>query len=591
MTFIQQLIALSEEAMLQLFAIERGTVSPAWGKTRKEFKGDYTLVVFPLVAHAKKSPEEVARLLGIFLKEKSTLVEDFNVVKGFLNVSLAPKVWFDFLSKLPPPAERFPERGSKFPVMVEYSSPNTNKPLHLGHVRNNLLGYAVSRILEAVGHEVIKTQIINDRGIHICKSMVAWQLFGNGETPEQSGLKGDKLVGKYYVIFDKEHRAQKEILKVEGIAEVDLDKTPIMRQAQEMLLRWEKNDPEVLQLWNTMNGWVYDGFEQTYQRLGVTFDKLYYESDTYIHGRDVVLNGVEKGVFEKQPDGSVWCDLTGDGLDRKLLLRSDGTSVYMTQDIGTALLRIADFPEVRQMIYTVGNEQDYHFNVLFKILKKLGYSWADSCYHLSYGMVDLPEGKMKSREGTVVDADDLMREMYENARAATLELGKLEDTCEKDRELLYEQVGMAALKYFILKVDPKKRMLFNPQESIDLNGNTGPFIQYTHARIKSILRKAGAFVCASDVEVDIGDPERDVIRSLYDFEEALHESARCYSPGVLVNYLYELARQFNSFYQSCPILNAPTDELRALRLGIAQQVAQTLAYGLSLLGIAAPERM
>lgn len=585
------LTALTSRAVQALYGHTIDENLLTWNKTRKEFEGDFTLVVFPLLKISQQNPEITATQIGEYLNANSENISRFNVVKGFLNVSFSDAFWVGYLSTIPLPPLRLPKTDSAWPIMVEYSSPNTNKPLHLGHIRNNLLGYSVSRILEANGHKVIKTQVINDRGIHICKSMVAWLQFGNGETPENSGLKGDKLVGKYYVLFDKEHRVQKSKRVEEGVDQNKLDDTPIMRQAQEMLRKWEKGDPDTLQLWQTMNAWVYTGFESTYRRLGVAFDRLYYESETYLHGKDVVLQGLSNGVFQRDSDGSVWCDLTDDGHDRKILLRSDGTSVYMTQDIGTALLRIGDYPEVRQMIYTVGNEQDYHFAVLFKILGKLGFDWAEKCYHLSYGMVDLPEGKMKSREGTVVDADDLMQQMFESARETTIELGKMQNQSNANLDVLSEQIGMAALKYFILKVDPRKRMMFNPRESVDLNGNTGPFIQYTHARICSILRKAPETEEIQYPSVALADAERKLIALLYDYEETIAESAVAFAPSLLANYLYDLAKSFNGFYQTSPILNAAETEIRHLRWKICQHVAHTLKHGLSLLGIEAPERM
>lgn len=474
--------------------------------------------------------------------------------------------------------------------MVEYSSPNTNKPLHLGHIRNNLLGYSVSEILKANGHKVVKTQIINDKGIHICKSMLAWQKFGAGETPETSGLKGDKLVGKYYVEFDKRYKQEIEELTNAGQPVEEAKKNaPLLLEAQEMLRKWEAGEEETVSLWNTMNGWVYNGFSETYKELGVDFDKLYYESDTYLIGKEKVTNGLQKGVFFSKEDGSVWCDLTNDGLDEKLLLRADGTSVYMTQDIGTALLRLADYPDLNQLIYTVGNEQDYHFKVLFLILEKLGYEWARDCYHLSYGMVDLPSGKMKSREGTVVDADDLMKDMFVTARETAEELGKLEGMSEADKAELFKTIGLAALKYFILKVDPKKSMMFDPKQSIDFNGNTGPFIQYTHARISAIVRRSrDVSDCSSYNELE--SKEREIIRLLHDFPAIVEEAGREYSPAVIANYVYELVKSYNSFYQALPIFGQ-SKEVESFRITLSSRCGETIAFCLNLLGISAPDRM
>jgi arginyl-tRNA synthetase len=476
--------------------------------------------------------------------------------------------------------------------MVEYSSPNTNKPLHLGHVRNNLLGYSVAEILKANGHEVKKVQVINDRGIHICKSMVAWQNFGDGETPETSGLKGDKLVGKYYVLFDKKYKEQIAELVASDIAEEKAAQdAEIMQEAREMLQQWEADEPKVKALWATMNSWVYEGFESTYARLGVNFDKLYFESDTYLVGRDVVKDGVSKGVFEQQSDGSIWCDLTGDGLDRKLLLRSDGTAVYMTQDIGTAILRKQDWTALNQLIYTVGNEQDYHFKVLFLVLEKLGYDWAKQCYHLSYGMVDLPSGKMKSREGTVVDADDLMEEMFNAAKAQSEEKGKLEGTSTEDANALFEMLGMGALKYFILRVDPKKRMLFDPQESIDMQGNTGPFIQYTHARICSLLRKSEALPASISYSTALDTKEKSILRMLNSYPEVVRQAGEEYSPALIANFGYDLAKEFNQFYQELPILKDVSDETRTFRLALTSLTGQVISSSMKLLGIQVPQKM
>jgi len=563
-------------------------------KTRKEFEGDVTLVVFPLTSITRLSPEETGNRIGTMLVEAIDEVEGFNVVKGFLNISFGAGYWSGQLREMRA-QEHFGsvEKGMHSRnVMVEYSSPNTNKPLHLGHVRNNLLGWSVAEILKANGHEVQKVQIINDRGIHICKSMVAWQKFGKGETPESSGLKGDKLVGKYYVIFDRQYKEEIAALIASGVDENEAtEKAPILLEAREMLLKWEADDAEVRQLWTTMNGWVYKGFDATYDRLGVDFDKLYYESNTYLLGKDMVEEGVRKGVFEQQADGSIWCDLTADGLDRKLLLRSDGTAVYMTQDIGTAILRYQDWPQLDQLIYTVGNEQDYHFKVLFLILKKLGYSWAEACYHLSYGMVDLPSGKMKSREGTVVDADDLMEEMFQAAKAQSEEKGKLDGMTSAEAHDLFEMLGLGALKYFILRVDPKKRMLFDPQESIDMQGNTGPFIQYTHARICSLLRKAGVLSDEVPLRESLHESERSIVRLLSTYPAAVKQAGEEYSPAVIANYAYELAKEFNHFYQEMPILKEEDAQIRDFRLVLTAMTGQVISSAMGLLGIRVPKKM
>jgi len=563
-------------------------------KTRKEFEGDITLVVFPLTRISKLSPEETGKRLGEGLVATVEEVTAFNVVKGFLNITYSDSYWQDRLNAMRT-EENFghhPKGAHSRNIMVEYSSPNTNKPLHLGHVRNNLLGYSVAEILKANGHEVKKVQVINDRGIHICKSMVAWQNFGNGETPATSGLKGDKLVGKYYVLFDKKYKEQIAELVASGIAEEKAAQDAgIMQEAREMLQQWEADEPKVKTLWATMNGWVYEGFESTYARLGVNFDKLYFESDTYLVGRDVVKDGVSKGVFEQQLDGSIWCDLTGDGLDRKLLLRSDGTAVYMTQDIGTAILRKQDWTALNQLIYTVGNEQDYHFKVLFLVLEKLGYDWAKQCYHLSYGMVDLPSGKMKSREGTVVDADDLMEEMFNAAKAQSEEKGKLEGMSTEDANALFEMLGMGALKYFILRVDPKKRMLFDPQESIDMQGNTGPFIQYTHARICSLLRKSEALPASISYSTALDPKEKSILRMLNSYPEVVRQAGEEYSPALIANFGYDLAKEFNQFYQELPILKDVSDETRTFRLALTSLTGQVISSSMKLLGIQVPQKM
>ena len=561
-------------------------------ETKKEFEGDFTIVVFPLVRIAKSKPEQVAETLGNLLVEKVPEIEKFNVVKGFLNISLTSSFWLNWLANLESIETRLPKTESRGELMVEYSSPNTNKPLHLGHIRNNLLGYSVSEILKSAGYKVYKTQIVNDRGIHICKSMIAWEKFGNRETPESSGLKGDKLVGKYYVAFDKEYKKQVRESIDSWLGDKDAMPEPqIMKEAQAMLKKWESGDEKVISLWEKMNGWVYKGFDETYARLGVDFDKLYYESNTYLFGKDIVNENIENGIFYRKEDGSVWCDLTEDGLDNKLVIRADGTTVYMTQDIGTALLRLKDYPKISRLIYTVGNEQDYHFKVLFKILEKLGYSWASDCYHLSYGMVDLPTGKMKSREGTVVDADDLMEEMSQKAEEITTDLGKLEELEDADKVELYNSIGMAALKYFMLKVDPKKKMLFNPEESIDFNGNTGPFIQYTHARIQAILRRVKERTLVPFVKTELHEKEKTVLRLIKKLPEVIEESAVNYSPAVLCNYLYDVVKAYNSFYQSMPIFDDEHPAQESFRVELTKQSGATIAFCLNLLGINAPERM
>ena len=560
--------------------------------SRKEFEGDYTLVVFPLIRTLKGKPEEIGAKIGESLVENNKITA-FNVVKGFLNMSLSS---VEFLENFTQNAQNSTFGITKVDensrtVMVEYSSPNTNKPLHLGHVRNNLLGYSVSQIIEEAGNNVIKTQIINDRGIHICKSMIAWEKFGNGETPESANMKGDHLVGKYYVEFDKHYRQEIKELEAQGKSEDEAKKeAPIFLEAQEMLRQWEAHEPKVIELWQKMNGWVYDGFAKTYKRLGVAFDEYLYESNTYILGKDIVEEGLNKGVFYKREDGSVWIDLTAEGLDEKLVLRSDGTSVYITQDLGTAVERFKNNPTLEELTYVVGNEQDYHFKVLFLILKKLGYSWADALHHLSYGMVDLPNGKMKSREGTVVDADDLMQEVYNTAKEISEELGKLDGMSDDEKAELYETIAMGALKYYILKVDPKKRILFDPKESVDFNGNTGPFIQYTFARIQSLLRKESPK--EFDVNaIELNDAEKEIIRALYDFEDTIEKAATEMSPALIANYVYELVKLFNSFYQNNPILKNEDENVKNFRLYLSQWVANTIQNSLRLLGIGVPERM
>jgi arginyl-tRNA synthetase len=584
-----------QKAIAALFgqSVEQIQLQP----TNQEFEGSHTLVCFPLTKVSKKKPEETAQAVGEYLVQHSGVVNRFNVVKGFLNLVINDKTWAEVFAGIysNPSYGTMPSNGKE--IMVEYSSPNTNKPLHLGHLRNNFLGWSVAEIHKANGYKVHKVQIINDRGIHICKSMAAWKLYGNGETPQTSGLKGDKLVGKYYVEFDKNFKAQTKELVEKGVAEAEAEKqAPIMKMAVDMLQKWEAKDAETVQLWKTMNGWVYKGFDVTYQRMGVDFEKLYYESDTYLLGKEEVTRGLEKGVFFKKDDGSVWVDLTADGLDQKVLLRSDGTSVYMTQDIGTAILRFRDFPNIAGQVYTVGNEQEYHFKVLFLILGKLGYEWAKQCYHLSYGMVDLPSGKMKSREGTVVDADDLMQEMVEEAERQTRELGKIEELNEKEQRELFEMVGLSALKFFLLKVDPKKRMMFDPNESIQLQGFTGPFVQYTHARIRAIIRKAESMnisVSAEDLKaVSSFEPaERDGLHLLSLFENKLREAAKDYSPAVIANYAFDLAKQYNQFYQNIPIFNESDQNKLKFRIAFSKAIADAIKKAMGLLGIQVPERM
>ena len=566
-------------------------------QTKKEFVGDVTLVVFSLLRHIKGNPVQIGEQIGTYLKEKvGNLATDFNVIKGFLNLVIADTYYLNFLTEI----KNNPQFGlttpnSKEAILVEYSSPNTNKPLHLGHIRNNLLGYSVAEILKAAGHKVYKTQIINDRGIHICKSMVAWQRFGNGETPENTGLKGDKLVGNYYVAFDKAYKEEIQELIAQGKSKEEAEKqAPIFVAAQEMLRQWEAGDPEVMKLWKQMNGWVYDGFAVTYKNLGVDFNSYYYESNTYLLGKDIVEQGLQKGVFFKKEDGSVWCDLTADGLDEKLVLRADGTSVYITQDMGTAIQRVKDYPDVKGMVYTVGNEQDYHFKVLFLILKKLGYDWASHLYHLSYGMVDLPSGKMKSREGTVVDADDLIAEMEQTAKVISQELGKLDGYTEAQKEDLYHTIGLGALKYYILKVDPKKRILFDPKESIDFQGNTGPFIQYTYARIQSILRKyaeMGDNKEAITLPSVLQEKEKTLLKSITLFPSIVQEAADNYSPAVVANYVYDLVKDFNSFYQNVSILGEEDTNKRHFRVALSKKIGELIAESFKMLGIQVPERM
>ncbi|AZB09998.1 arginine--tRNA ligase [Chryseobacterium sp. G0162] len=574
------------EVILNVFQLKDINLEIQENKT--EFEGDFTIVTFPLVKQLKKNPESIGVELGEALTEQTDLFESFNVVKGFLNVKVKNQLFVDNFRSVHNGFSTIDKKNAT--VMVEYSSPNTNKPLHLGHIRNNLLGFSVAQILKEAGYDVIKTQIINDRGIHICKSMLAWEKFGNGATPETTHTKGDKFVGNYYVEFDKNYKKEIAELVNQGVTEEQAKKdAPVMKDAQKMLLDWENGDEKVRSLWAEMNSWVYKGFNDTYKRLGVDFDQVQYESNTYILGKDLIQEGLDKGVLYQKEDGSVWCDLTDEGLDQKLLLRSDGTSVYMTQDLGTAVERFKQ-NNIQKLIYTVGNEQDYHFQVLFKILKKLGYEWADQLFHLSYGMVELPEGKMKSREGTVVDADDLMQEMYETAKSKAQELGKLESLSEEDKEASYETVGLGALKYFMLKVDPKKKMLFNPAESIDFNGNTGPFIQYTYARIQSLLTKA-EFAYAETADVTLNQFEKELIMQLANFKTVVAKSAETLSPALVANYVYDLVKSYNSFYQNNPILNQDDENIKQFRLNLSDLTAKTIKKSLELLGIGTVNRM
>ncbi len=591
MTLHQILTEQIQDAIHQLFNLDIETIE--FQATRKEFEGDVTMVVFPLVKILKGNPVEIGSKIGTFLVDKNDVVSRFNVVGGFLNLVILDEFYINFFNSIKN-NEEFgfvkPDENAKA-IMVEYSSPNTNKPLHLGHIRNILLGYSVSEIIKASGKKAYKTQIINDRGIHICKSMLAWQKYGEGKTPASTGLKGDKLVGNFYVEFDKNYKKEIAELIAQGKTEDEAKKlAPSIVEAQQMLLKWEAGDEEVVSLWKKMNQWVYDGFEATYKNLGVNFDSYYYESNTYLLGKEVVQFGLEKGIFEKDPDGSVWIDLTEDGLDRKIVLRSDGTAVYMTQDIGTAIQRVKDNPDVGGMVYTVGNEQDYHFKVLFLILKKLGFEWAESLYHLSYGMVELPSGKMKSREGTVVDADDLMAEMTSTAQKISEDLGKLDGYSEEEKASLYETIGMGALKYYMLKVDPKKQMLFNPEESVDFAGNTGPFIQYTYARIQSILRKAD-FDYSKDVTIDLHEKEKELIKQVQLYPDVIQNAAANYSPALIANYTYELVKEFNSFYQQVSILGETDLDKKIFRVQLSKTVGNTIKSAFKLLGIQVPERM
>ena len=593
MNIVNTLSQTISQSLNELYGIAQAPSDIQLQDTRRDFNGDYTLVVFPYVKQARKSPEAVAQEIGTYVQSHLSLVSGFNVIKGFLNFEIADSYWLQFIADTASDS-RFGLKdasNNNTPVVIEYSSPNTNKPLHLGHIRNNLLGWSVSQLLAANGANVKKVNLVNDRGIHICKSMLAWLRYGNGETPESTGIKGDHLVGKYYVEFDKHYKEEVKQLMENGVEEEQAKReAPLMMEAQQMLKRWEEGDKEVRTLWERMNGWVYAGFDETYARLGVGFDKVYYESNTYLLGKELVQKGLDMGVLFRKEDGSVWCDLTGDGLDQKLLLRRDGTSVYMTQDLGTALLRHNDFG-AEQLIYVVGNEQDYHFKVLKLILGKLGFSWADKVYHLSYGMVELPNGKMKSREGTVVDADDLIDEMERTAEEMSREHGKNDELSPEEQKHLYHILALGALKYFILKVDPTKNMLFNPAESIDFNGNTGPFIQYTHARIRSIVRKAEGECKNAGMCKCLNEKERGVVKALHALPDTIAAAAAAYSPAMVANYAYDLAKAFNSFYQDTPILRETDDQVKAFRVSLCAAVANALKNTMNILGIEVPERM
>lgn len=591
MNLSETIISLTQQAIVALFNTEVPESSIALQDTRKEFVGEVTIVTFPFIKFSKKSPEETGAMIGEYLTTNTELVTGYSTVKGFLNLSIASSYWLSCLAEINTTLHfgKGPTKNSK--VMVEYSSPNTNKPLHLGHVRNNLLGYSVAELLKYAGYEVIKANLVNDRGIHICKSMLAWEKFGNGETPESTGMKGDHLVGKYYVEFDKAYKKEIEHLITQGLTEEQAKKeAPMIKEAQEMLLKWEQKDEHVLKLWKMMNDWVYAGFAVTYKSMGVDFDQYYYESNTYNLGKDIIEEGLAKGVFFNKEDGSVWIDLTEDGLDQKLVLRGDGTSVYITQDIGTAQMKYEQY-QMDASLYVVGNEQEYHFKVLFLILEKLGKTWAKGLFHLSYGMVDLPSGKMKSREGTVVDADDLIAEMIQSAKEQSEALGKVSEFEEAEKENLYRMIGMGALKYYLLKVDPKKRLLFDPNESIDLQGHTGPFIQYSYARIQSILRKANVSIDAKILVDDLNANEKECIMLMLKYPIIIEESAKAYSPALLSNYLYELAKTFNKFYHDDPILKVEDEQRLQFRLMICQTTSRIIATGMALLGIEVPERM
>jgi len=597
MNLEQTILLLVEQALQHLYGEEIYQNPLQVQKTRKEFEGDMTVVLFPLVKSLRKSPEQIGKEIGDYLLNSSSVIESYNVVKGFLNLKIGVQYWLEKLNEIFQQKDFWkviPDEKADL-MMIEYSSPNTNKPLHLGHVRNNLLGWSIAQIQEANGWKVVKTNLVNDRGIHICKSMLAWKLFGNGETPQSSGLKGDHLVGKYYVLFDQAYKQQVKELVEKGWNEEEAKKSaPLMQEAQKMLLAWENNDPEVRKLWETMNGWVYEGFNETYRKLGINFDKIYYESETYLVGKKIVEEGLANGIFYRRPDGSVWADLREEGLDEKLLLRSDGTSVYMTQDIGTAKVRYDDFP-IKKMVYVVGNEQNYHFQVLSILLDKLGFEWGKSLVHFSYGMVELPDGKMKSREGTVVDADDLIDEMLRTARDTSEELGKLDGCSPEEVENIVRMVALGALKYFILKVDPRKNMTFNPKESIDFNGNTGPFIQYTHARIRSVLRKADeqsiSFGKVNNLHLLLSEKERYLIQLLTEFPEVVKEAGNEFNPALIANFLYELVKEYNQFYHDYSILKEENTDLRNFRLVLSFAIAEVIKNGMALLGIDVPERM
>lgn len=597
MQLLDQIKKSTFEAIKKLYGTEPKISEIQLQKTRKEFQGDFTLVVFPFLKLSKKKPEQTAEELGNFLVTNVQEIENYNVVKGFLNLKFSLKYWIEYFNKIAKNKNYGKEKtlSSGKTIMIEYSSPNTNKPLHLGHIRNNLLGYSVAEILKANGHKVLKVNLVNDRGIHICKSMLAWQKWGNNETPETTGTKGDKLVGNYYVKFDKEYKKQVQTLINEGVdAEKANQEASLMQEAREMLIKWEAGDAETNKLWKMMNDWVYAGFDVTYKKLGVDFDKIYYESETYKLGKSIALEGLEKGILTKKADNSIWADLSEDGLDEKILLRSDGTSVYMTQDLGTAHQRFEE-TKLDKHIYVVGNEQNYHFQVLALILQKLGYAWAKDIFHLSYGMVELPEGKMKSREGTVVDADDLMEEMITTARKTSEELGKKNELEEAEVQENYKKIGLGALKYFILKVDPKKNMLFNPQESIDFNGNTGPFIQYSYARIKSLIRKAEEMNCAIPEHIanncPVQEKEIELIKLLSEFDNVVKEAGKNYSPAIIANYVYDLAKEFNQFYHDFPVLKEDDKQLKMFRLALSKTLARSLKLGTKLLGIDMPEKM
>ncbi len=594
MSIDQILAQATAQAVKELYGVDFPVEKIVPQTTKKEFEGNETIVVFPFLKASHKAPDVTAQEIGEHMQAHCDAVEKFNVIKGFLNITIKPSFWTSVLKHVAStPDYGFTAASDDSQlVMIEYSSPNTNKPLHLGHVRNNLLGFSLSKIMEANGYKVVKTNIVNDRGIHICKSMLAWLKWGNGATPESSGKKGDHLIGDFYVAFDKHYKAEVKELVEKGMSQEEAEKqAPLIQEAHDMLRRWEAGDKEVRALWEKMNNWVYAGFDETYRRMGVSFDKIYYESDTYLVGRDTVLNGLEKGLFYRKEDNSVWADLTSDGLDHKLLLRSDGTSVYMTQDIGTAQLRYKDYP-IDRMVYVVGNEQNYHFQVLSLLLDKLGFKWGKDLVHFSYGMVELPNGKMKSREGTVVDADELMDEMIATATEMAGEPGRLQGVPEEEREDVLRMIGLGALKYFILKVDPRKTMLFDPSESIDFNGNTGPFIQYTHARIKSVLRKSGEDYNAVDISaVAPNEKETSLIQKLADFTVAVNDAGRNYSPALIANYVYDLAKEFNQFYHDYSILKEQDEKVRAFRLLLSATVADVICRGMSLLGIEVPERM